>query len=559
MKIIANVPVEISLGLSVTEASAVITGASISRYTIPLFQKADGTWFCRITVPQPGRYIFRCGPIGKEVIASGYSGANKLFRHGSVTRSDDGTYLEFADGKPFFWLADTWWFAGTKRMSDRVLSLLCADRKKKGFTVVLLVAGIPPEVDSGSPEAANAGGYPFSDTGEIHPAYFDELDKKIATIISYGIVPCIVGSWGHHIELPGEESMMRLWREIIARYAAYPVVFCLTGEVDVFLGKPFQVSPVTTVPYRGIKTVLARHAPRVYESIVRVKRAVYAQNTTAASAAAREKRIGAWTRVAEYATALDPFGRLWTVHPHSRDTAFRIMHSPEWLSIDAIQSSHTAANKAWMTEIILKSDVSKRPIINLEPWYEGILGNFDASWQRYAFWMCFLAGAKGHTYGAHGLWQMAGKDNFMEHWGPSDWKRAKDYPGSTQLGAGKKIIERFPWWRLVPAPGTVVPHWSPRSPDNPMAGRIGNDFLIVYVPRPGSLTITKGSLAAGPYTVLWIDPATGNDILSVPIRSLDAIPVPDEVISDAVLIVYRHEKHIQLRVTGEISKTSYDP
>lgn len=534
MKHKTNVPHEVSLGTDVRESTALLTGPDLSVH-IPIFRKSNGKWYCRISAGVAGKYTVRCGSIARNFSVLTYKGSNNLYLHGPPKLSSDKTYLVYADETPFFWLADTWWFAGTDRVSLSNLRNLVSDRKSKGFTAVLLVAGIPPEVDY-SPS------YGFRDDG-INTKYFDDLDKKIETIVSGGLVPCIVGSWGHHVEIFGIDRVKQLWHEIIARYAAYPVVFCLTGEVDVFLDSSAASKPVAIVPHKKIKTLLAKYSPETYELIARAKRSIVAMKDSASSSAARTKRVNKWNAVADYATVLDPFRRLWTVHPHSRNTASRIMGDPLWLSIDSIQSGHTASNKVWMTEAILNSDTSIRPVINLEPWYEGILGNFDASWQRYAFWMCMLAGAKGHTYGAHGIWQMAGGDNFMEHWGVSDWRKAKRYPGSSQVGIGKSILGKFAWWNLEPCSENISPHWSPVSPEDPMAARIAGHTAIIYFPHIQPVRISPTLLSAGPCIVSWIDPTDGSSVLSVSVKSPDMIPIPQEFtkMSDAVLTILCHE------------------
>ena len=36
------------------------------------------------------------------------------------------------------------------------------------------------------------------------------------------------------------------------------------------------------------------------------------------------------------------------------------------------------------------------------------------------------------------------------------WKEGMNYPGATQLGIGKKLLEQYPWWRFEPHP-----EWAP--------------------------------------------------------------------------------------------------
>src|SRR3989344_3338941 len=134
----------------------------------------------------------------------------------------------------FFWLADTWWYGMTSRCSFEDFKILVDDRKKKGFTVIQTVVGVPPEVDIFSSHAANSGGLPFKRNRQLNLKYFDEVDRKIKYLVDAGLVPCIFGGWGHHIDILGVPAIKRLWKEIVKRYAHFPVVFCLCGEADTF-------------------------------------------------------------------------------------------------------------------------------------------------------------------------------------------------------------------------------------------------------------------------------------------------------------------------------------
>lgn len=333
---------------------------------------------------------------------------------------------------PFFWLADTWWYGMTNRTKWKDFKILVADRVRKGFTVIQTVVGIPPEIDIFSPQAANSGGLPFikrdysssrveknsvissrqartvNPTIEINYRYFDEVDRKIKYLVDNGLVPCIFGAWGHHIEILGVDLIKQWWSEIIKRYAKYPVVWCLTGEADL----PINMHKLLT----KIKYFLFNIKPA-------------------------KEHIKKWNEVARYIKRIDRYKRLLTVHIQSKTTASELFGDPSWLDIDSIQSGHSKDSLEFMKSAISKANKKKRPIINLEPWYEGILGNFWEKDQILAFRTCIDAGAAGHSYGAHGIWQMATKkDNFMGHWGKSDWKKALNFPGGIALG---KTIKQY--------------------------------------------------------------------------------------------------------------------
>src|SRR4051794_26191870 len=56
-------------------------------------------------------------------------------KHGRIRVAKAGTYLEHADGTPFFFLADTCW-TGPALSTEKDWQTYLDDRKKKGFTAI---------------------------------------------------------------------------------------------------------------------------------------------------------------------------------------------------------------------------------------------------------------------------------------------------------------------------------------------------------------------------------------------------------------------------------------
>ena len=276
------------------------------------------------------------------------------------------------------------------------------------------------------------------DNIDLNLKYFIEVDKKIKYLVDNDLVPCIFGAWGHHIDILGVDLIKKWWGEIVRRYAKYPVVWCLTGEADI-------LPPSYSFRDSHVKKVLARiRHSGLFRILVKILDALQKSSLTRIT----NKRIKKWNEVARYIKKIDKFNRLLTVHIHSRTTASQLFGDPSWLDIDSIQSGHSKESLGFMTSAIKEAAKNKRPIVNLEPWYEGILGNFGEKKQLQAFWACIKAGAAGHSYGAHGIWQMATyKDNFMGHWGRSDWKKAIKYSGAEAIGKAKKKLERN--WPII--------------------------------------------------------------------------------------------------------------
>ena len=55
-------------------------------------------------------------------------------------------------------------------------------------------------------------------------------DVRIQYLADHGLAACIVGFWGYFIPRMGMDKVKKHWRYLVARWSAYPVVWCLAGE-----------------------------------------------------------------------------------------------------------------------------------------------------------------------------------------------------------------------------------------------------------------------------------------------------------------------------------------
>ena len=226
------------------ELDVLVTGPDGRELIVPAFEAGAGRWGVRYASPAVGRHRFvtRCSDTGDAAL-HGRTGIievepapdedNPLYRHGPLRRVTAGArHLQHADGTPFLWLADTWWMGLVRRLRwQEDFQRLAADRAGKGFSVALLVAGLYPDMPPFDPRGANEAGFPWSqDFATLNPAWFDAADRRIEHVVELGMVPAIVGSWGYFMQFAGAEVLRRHWRNLIARYGAYPVIWCIAGE-----------------------------------------------------------------------------------------------------------------------------------------------------------------------------------------------------------------------------------------------------------------------------------------------------------------------------------------
>ena len=467
------------------ELNVEFTGPQGARYNVPAFWAGDDVWRVRFAAPDAGSYQCRsvCSDAANRDLhgvtstlqVRPYEGANPLYKRGAPRVSSDKRYLEHSDGTPFFWLADTWWMGLVERMRwPEDFQYLTADRKRKGFSVVQIVAGIYPDMDSFDPRGRGDGGFPWTDGyGAINPAWWDMADLRIQYLAESGIVPCIVGCWGYYLQKLGPEKIRKHWRTIVARWGAYPVVWTLAGEGSM----PWYLSERKDQD--------------------------------------REELVKGWTEIARYVRGIDPYHRLVTVHP-SR-SAKASVSDPGVLDFDMLQTGHSdrrsLANTVRSVTASYQSE-PRMPVINGEVCYEGILSQSKDEVQRLMFWACMLSGACGHTYGANGIWQVNepgkpyGASPSGNTWGNTPWKDAAHLPGSGQLGHSAALLRQMEWWKFTPHPEWVEPHWSEQNYEQSYAAGIPGRLRVVYIPSMAPVP-TLVSLESGAWNAAFLNPGTG--------------------------------------------------
>lgn len=491
------------------------------RRIVPAFWAGGRAWRVRYSSPLEGTHRYRTlvnGPDGTgleghegDITVTGYAGTNPLLLHGGPTAAADTRHLVHADGEPFFWLADTWWSAMTERFRwPDVFQTIADDRAEKGFTVVQLVAGLVPEFVPFTRWTLSEGGQPWEDNGKgrINPAFYSVPDQKIDYLVEKGIAPCIVGGWGHWAALLGRERLLKHWRYVVARYGAYPVIWCIAGEVD--LQGTWEQMSVRRIDEASLLTDM--------RAVLDVKE----------DPRTEKEQIAIWQEVAKMVGKIDPFNRMRTAHPtppKSYSTG-DLFESRDSFELELMQVGHDGRKSVPPTMVNLRRVLAAgdKPVLIGECSYEGIFGSNWHDVQRLLFWTHMLSGSAGHTYGTMAISSFNSKDDphvpisrVSDHY----WQDAINWLGSSHVGAGKRILERFPWWQLEPRQDAVEPHANADDWFLPYAAKLPGDTTIVYLPslamtsEPGwgiFATLTLGDLKSGAtYRATWVDPRTGKD------------------------------------------------
>jgi hypothetical protein len=383
-------------------------------WQVPAFWSGGNRFRVRFAAPEPGRYTYRTfcsytrdpGLHGQEgeLEISPYTGPCTLYQR---------------------WMGDTWWMGLTKRLDwPHGFRQLVADRVSKGFNLIQVVVGPLPDFDvefaAWHPQQANEAGWPWEQDWErINPGFFDLADLRVVHLVESGLVPCIVGMWGYYLSYMGIDRVKRHWRYLVARYAAFPVIWCLAGE---FTMHTFDGSP------------------RKDESMQ----------------AARNRQEVGWSEVGHYVRDLDPFHNLITAHPAGPEPS-EMLRDEAVLDLEMLQTGHSGYRALPQTVERVLAGIAKHPrmpVVNSEVCYEGIMGGSWQDIQRFVFWTSLTSGSAGHTYGAQGVWGMSSSDEpfcgATGNWGDGFWQDRMHLPGSTQVGLGRRLFERYPWWLFEP-------------------------------------------------------------------------------------------------------------
>lgn len=457
------------------ELIAVVTQPGGKKLKVPMFWAGDKQWSLRYASNIIGKHTFKTecsdsknkGLHGHKgsITVEAYNGNNSLYQHGPIRIANDKRHFEHQDGTPYLWLADTWWKGLCKRMTWEGFQEITADRKAKGFNTIQIVCGPYPDEKMMEERWENEGGMPYEkiDFSVMNPKYFEYADRRIEHLIDNGIVPVIVGGWGRPqgggestLAQVGLEGFKRHWRNLIAHYGAYPVIWMVGGEVK------------------------DKHGP--------------------------------WSELAQYLKETDPHKRILCYH--SPGNPREMMQDNSMVDFDMLGIGHNGMETVNRTFDLMKASFEAspmRPVLCGEGNYEGHMQTNHQVIQRYMFWRFMLNGAAGHTYGAAGIWHAGvegdpGHTGFKGHaYDYTTWKEGMNYPGSTQLGIGKKLLEQYPWHRFETHPEWVE--------EGNFAAGIPGEVRFIYLPRRGIYDWEGRTVKDLDPTVTWhayyFDPATG--------------------------------------------------
>ena len=386
--------------------------------------------------------------------------------------SSNGRFLQYDDGKPFFYLADTAWEL-FHRLNREEATRYLEDRARKGFTAIQAVA--LAELDGLTTPNAY-GALPLVDKNPTRPndAYFTHVDFIVDKAEALGMFVGFLPTWGKYwktgeFKIFDRESARAYGLFLGRRYKDRSVIWIMGGDQN-----------VTTPEERAIVDAMA-----------------------------------------EGLKAGDGGSHLITFHPRGPGQSSLQLQDARWLDFHMSQSSHGARDHD--TGLFAEHDLAltpARPTLDGEPRYETMpvgfylrdhdrLDRFDDDDVRQAAWWSVMAGACGHTYGNNNIWQMwqAGRAPIL--YASTPWQDALNHPGATQMGYLRRFMEAHAFHTLVPDQ-RIIANGPLEGGAKIRAARAADGSLaVVYSAQGASFTLDKSLIKATRVRESWFDPRYG--------------------------------------------------
>jgi hypothetical protein len=384
--------------------------------------------------------------------------------------SENHRFLVTAEGRPFFWLGDTAWELFHRLNREEAVHYL-SRRAAQGFTVIQAVA--LAEIDGlNTPNAYGHTPLHSNDPARPNEDYFRHVDWIVTQANALGLYVGLLPTWGRYWrkdDIFTAENAEVYGRWLGSRYRAAGVVWILGGD-----------SRVETEAHRQILEAMARGL-----------------------------------------AAGDGGAHLRTFHPRGdQRSSSEYFHQSDWLDFNMVQSGHSPENTNYLA---IERDYAlspTKPCLDSEPAYEyppdalppkRPVGALQV--RRNAYWAVF-AGAHGHTYGTHPVWQMYAPPRKPLANVTTPWPDALDLPGARQMAHLKALLLSRPFLSRVPEQALVLSGQGDglgriQATRDGGPGRKDATYLMAYFPEHRPVTFATEVIAGSELRCWWFNPRTG--------------------------------------------------
>ncbi len=382
-------------------------------------------------------------------------------------------FLVTDDGEPFFYLSDTAWEL-LHRLNREDAAYYLEQRAAQGFNVIQAVI----LAEFGGLQTPNAyGDLPLNNQDPAHPnaAYFKHVDWIVERANAVGLFMGLLPTWADKVGGGIGEGPEVFTPENAEIYSEY-------------LGSR----------YRDAQIIWILGGDR-------------AANTPAVQAI--------WRAMAKGLEQGDGGQHLMTFHPPGGHASSEYFPHDDWLDFTQRQTGHVGLVLNYQS--IAKDYAAEpiRPCMDGEPCYEDHpvmtpqwtptdqwFG--DHAVRRAAYW-ALLAGACGHTYGCHDVWQMWDRSREPINMARTPWQEALQLPGAEQMRYARALIKSRPFLTRIPDQSLLVS--APGDdPSHVQASRDEDgEYAFVYFPECVSATIDLQKLSGDLIVAHWYDPRQG--------------------------------------------------
>ena len=158
-----------------------------------------------------------------------------------------------------------------------------------------------------------------------------------------------------------------------------------------------------------------------------------------------------------------------------------------------------------------------KPCMDGEPCYEDhpVMGDEprepyhdEYSVRKAAYWSLF-AGAHGHTYGCHDIWQMWDESRAIINGVRTPWRKAVDLPGAGQMQHARKLMESRPFLVRIPDQSLIIGDAGSGGEHVQATRAEDGSYAFVYIPTHQTVTLDLDKLSGDVLNVSWYDPRQG--------------------------------------------------
>lgn len=376
------------------------------------------------------------------------------------------------NGKPFFWMGDTGWEL-FHRLDRYQADYYLKRRAEQGFTVIQAV--VLAEFD-GLHTPNPYGDLPLhnDNPGTPNDVYFKHVDYIIDKAAEYNLVIGLLPTWGDKVYTD--------------KWGAGPVIF----------------NPANAQQYG--KWLAQRYASRT--NIIWIlggDRNPHSEND-----------IAIWRAMAAGIIEGSAVQPMITFHPQPNELgSAEWFHTDAWLSFNMFQNGHCRYMPVYDKISTVYGMQPVKPVMDGEPLYEdhpvcfnakeyGTSNAYDV--RMYAYQDLF-AGAHGHTYGCHDIWQFYSPYRESVNNPHVYWQQAMELPGAGQMKYVRNLMEAFPLTERIPDQSLIVEN-NYFQPQRIQATR-GNDYAMVYSSAGLPFTVYLGKISGKQVNAYWYDPRNG--------------------------------------------------